>query len=101
MTCIYRYKGMPLTQYCKQTGLPYNSVYNHLMEGMSIEEAIDYTVKNKGKKSHCKIQINGVGLIQHLEQNYKRPISAYIRYIKLKSEGYNIEYILQHLEKFK
>lgn len=101
MVCVYKYKGIPLTQYCKENDISYNSVYNKLMDGYNIEDAIDYTIKNKGKKSHCKIQINGIGLIQHLEQNYKRPISAYIRYIKLKSEGYDIEYILQHLEKFK
>lgn len=101
MVCLYRYKGIPLTQYCRDTGLPYNSVYNKIMDGMAIEEAVEYAIKNKGKKSHCKLQINGVGLVEYLEKNYKRPISAYLRYAKLKCEGYNIEEIMKHIERFK
>ena len=101
MVCLYRYKGIPLTQYCRDIGLPYNSVYNKIMNGFNIEDAIEEAIKNRGKKSHCTIQINGVGLVEYLEKNYKRPISAYIRYIKLRCEGYDADYILQHIERFK
>ena len=101
MTCLYKYKGKPLTQYCIETGLPYSSVYNKIMDGFNIEDAIEEAIKNRGKKSHCTIQINGVGLVEYLEKNYKRPISAYIRYIKLRCEGYDADYILQHIERFK
>jgi hypothetical protein len=71
------------------------------MNGFNIEDAIEEAIKNRGKKSHCTIQINGVGLVEYLEKNYKRPISAYIRYIKLRCEGYDADYILQHIERFK
>ena len=101
MTCLYKYKGKPLTQYCREIGLPYSSVYNKIMNGFNIEDAIEEAIKNRGKKSHCTIQINGVGLVEYLEKNYKRPISAYIRYIKLRCEGYDADYILQHIERFK
>lgn len=101
MVCLYRYKGIPLTQYCRKIGLPYNSVYNKIMDGMDVEEAVECALKNKGNKSHCKIQINGIGLIEYLETNYKRPISAYLRYAKLKCEGYSIEEIMKHIERFK
>ena len=101
MTCLYKYKGKPLTQYCRETGLPYSSVYNNIMNGFNIEDAIEEAIKNRGKKSHCTIQINGVGLVEYLEKNYKRPISAYIRYAKLKCEGYNTEEIMKHIERFK
>lgn len=97
----YEYKGLSLTQYCKQNGICYHSAYRRIIDGLSIEDAIRYAIQAKNNYSHRSSIINGMSTIEYFETNYKHPITAYLRYSKLKSQGYEMNEILKRLEKYK
>ena len=98
---IYEYNGKPLTEYCREEGISYSSAYRKILDGLTIEEAVEHAHKARNNYSHRKSRMDGISVIEFFETNYKRPITAYLRYSKLKSEGYSKEEILQKLEKFK
>ena len=98
---IYKHKGQSLLKYCQEHKIPYGLTRTKILEGMSIEEALNYAQANKGRKSRSKTTINGVELITYLETNYKHPIKAFTAYSRLKYMGYSLEEILENIERFK
>lgn len=73
INCLYKYKGKPLTQYCRETGLPYSSVYNKIMNGFNIEDAIENTKLKTDCKTLAKklLQVKPE-LREWLEVNFKK-----------------------------
>lgn len=93
----YEINGIALTDYCKQAGISYNTVYNKILDGLSIEDAIKHAQNVKNNRGQYKNSTT----INYFETNYKRPVTAYLRYCKLKSEGKNHDEIMNKLEKYK
>lgn len=97
----YEINGIALTDYCKEAGISYNTVYGKILDGLSIEDAIKHAQKVKNNRRHYKNYMDGTTIINYFETNYKHPVTAYLRYCKLKYEGHNHAEIMNKLEKYK
>ena len=97
----YEVNGIALTDYCKQIGISYNTVYNKMLDGLSIEDAVKHAHKVKDHFSHRRSKVNGTSIIEFFETNYKHPITAYLRYSRLKTQGYSREEIFNKIKKYK
>lgn len=94
----YRFCGMPLTKYCKEHNLSYNTVKNFLRQGYTVKEAVNitkkelkkidlcdekmYTKRNlslKTKKERDRLIYKGVPLKQYCKDNNISYFSVIIR----------------------
>lgn len=79
----YWYQGKPLVRYCVENRISYSSVFKWIQLNYTIENAI----KKAKERSEDAMKYNqrvykGRTLVDYLEQNYKYPIKAYIRFQK-------------------
>lgn len=71
MTCFRLKDGKTVSQWCRENGIPYASVWRHLDSGLMPEEAYRKALNNKGNKRRLKYFYKGNPVIDILGKGTK------------------------------
>ena len=85
MTCFRFKNGKTVSQWCKENGVPFNSVWRHLDNGLMPEEACVKAINNKGNKRRVKYFYKGKPVIDILGKDTKE----YFKFLYRMRDGCN------------